>query len=418
MPPEDVVTGRSVGVLVGPCTVWAMPDSPSDPPEFHWLYGKNQGDQAVNPIQSSGSDDVEHTRVMPRGGPATPPPRPQLRRTPVRSTPSGPPPPTAAAKTKRRRLPYGKIVLVLLVAWAAYLVAVPLTAWKNVEKVDAFPASARPAEQPGTTYLLVGSDSRKGLTAAQNRRLGTGGVGQIGGRTDTIMILHTGGGKPLLLSIPRDSLVPIPGYGTTKINAAFAYGGPKLLIQTIEQDTGLRIDHYIEVGFGGFVNAVDAVGGITICPEKRMVDPRANLRIRKGCQQVNGVTALGYARSRHTEALGDIARARHQREVLSAIGAKVKSIWSVLNPFRYSSLIHAATDSLRVSKGTGVWDMATFARAMTQVNGTSGLTCSMPISDLAVHWDRTRALALLQYIKDNKTDNIPQALCTPTGLPQ
>ncbi|MCW2857174.1 MAG: cell envelope-related transcriptional attenuator [Marmoricola sp.] len=405
-----------------------MPERPPDSPEFDWLYGQDVGDRGVTPVPISGADDIEHTRVMPRGGgtiqppvspPAAPPAAPPAipPATPGRTAPAGPPP-TPPAKTKRRRPPYGRIVLVLLVAWAAYLVAVPVSAWKNVDKVNAFPSSGRPADQPGTTYLLVGSDSRKGLTPAQNRRLGTGGVGQIGGRTDTIMILHTGGGKPLLLSIPRDSLVPIPGYGTTKINAAFAYGGPKLLIQTIEQDTGLRIDHYIEVGLGGFVNAVDAVGGITICPEKRMVDPRANLNIKKGCQQVNGVTALGYARSRHTEVLGDIARARHQREVVSAIGAKVKSIWSVLNPFRYSSLIHAATGSLIVSKGTGVWDMASFARAMTQVNGTSGLTCSMPIRDLAVHWDHTRALELLTYIKENKTDNIPSGLCTPTGLPQ
>ncbi len=395
-----------------------MPDSPTDPPEFDWLYGKNAGEVPINPVPSSKPDDVEHTRVIPRGNGGTPPPVTPPRRTaPAPSGPAGPPPPVGP-KAKRKRPPYGRIALVLIVAWVAYLIAVPVSAWKGVDKIDAFPTGARPADQPGTTYLLVGSDSRKGLTPAQNRRLGTGGVGQIGGRTDTIMILHTGGGKPLLLSIPRDSLVAIPGYGVTKINAAFAYGGPKLLVRTIEQDTGLHIDHYIEVGFGGFVNAVDAVGGITICPEKRMVDPRANLNIKKGCQHVNGVTALGYARSRHTELLGDIARARHQREVISAIGDKVKSIWSVLNPFRYSSLIHAATSSLTVSKGTGIWDMADFARAMTKVNGKSGLTCSMPIRDLAVHWDRTRALELLKYIEENKTDDIPKSLCTPTGLPQ
>ena len=112
-------------------------------------------------------------------------------------------------------------------AWLVFLVAVPLWAWSKIEKVDAAPAGARPAEQPGTTYLLVGSDSRKGLSAAENKRLGTGGVGDVGQRTDTIMLLHTGDGPSLLLSIPRDSLVDIPGHGTTKINAAFALGGPR-----------------------------------------------------------------------------------------------------------------------------------------------------------------------------------------------
>jgi anionic cell wall polymer biosynthesis LytR-Cps2A-Psr (LCP) family protein len=148
-----------------------------------------------------------------------------------------------------------------------------------------------------------------------------------------------------------------------------------------------------------------------------MVDPKAGLRIHPGCQHVDGITALAYARSRHSDpALGDITRAKHQREVVSAIGDRVKSPWSVLNPFRYSGLINAATDSLKVSDGTGVIDMAKFARAMTQVNGKSGLTCSMPIRDLAVHWDRDRALALMRRIKTDKTDHIPRNLCSPTGL--
>ena len=307
-------------------------------------------------------------------------------------------------------------MLLLVLAWIAYLVAVPTIAWKKVDKVDAFPAASnRPAEQPGTTYLLVGSDSRAGLSFQQRKQLTTGN--EVGQRTDTIMLLHTGHGKPVLLSIPRDSLVPIPGHGTTKINAAFAYGGAKLLIRTIEQDTGVRIDHYVEIGFGGFVNAVDAVHGITVCPTRRLVDPKAGLKINAGCQHVDGITALAYARSRHSDpALGDITRARHQREVVSAIGDRVKSPWSVLNPWRYSSLIDAATTSLKVSDGTGVLDMAHFARAMTNVNGKSGLTCSMPIRDLAVHWDRDRALALLRLIKTDKTSDIPKSLCLPTGL--
>ena len=183
----------------------------------------------------------------------------------------------------------------MLVAWIAFLVAVPVWASSKIERVDIEPSGDRPGPQPGTTYLLVGSDSRKGLSRAENKRLGTSGVGDVGQRTDTIMLLHTGSGPSMLLSIPRDSLVDIPGSGRTKINAAFAIGGPKLLVKTIEQTTGVRIDDYIEIGFGGFVNSVDAVGGIEVCPKERMVDPQANLKIKKGCQQVDGVKALGYA---------------------------------------------------------------------------------------------------------------------------
>ncbi|MGY2873974.1 LCP family protein required for cell wall assembly [Marmoricola sp. URHA0025 HA25] len=382
-----------------------MPDR-SDPPEYDWLYGKKRTPEPAR----EPAEEPEATRVMPRARQADAPRPPR---------PAAPPPSPAspASPRRNRRFPYGKLVLLLLVAWIAYLVLVPVFAWKRIDQVDASPAGARPASQPGTTYLLVGSDSRKGLTKKENRRLGTGGVGDVGQRTDTIMLLHTGAGPSLLLSIPRDSIVPIPGHGTTKINAAFAYGGAPLLVQTIEQNTGVRIDHYVEIGFGGFVNSVDAVGGVTVCPTKKMVDRRANLNIKKGCQHVNGITALGYARSRHTSGIGDIDRARHQREVVSAIGAKVKSPWTALNPFRYWRINMAATSSLKVDKDSSVVDLARFGWAMTRVNGKDGLTCSMPIRDLAVHWDTQRAIALLRFLKTDHTGDIPKSLCQATGIP-
>jgi LCP family protein required for cell wall assembly len=314
----------------------------------------------------------------------------------------------------RRKKPWLTALKILALAWLVFLVAVPFWAWSKVDKVPDDPAGARPAQQPGTTYLLVGSDSRAGMTRKQELSLGTGkGSGQ---RTDTIMLLHTGRGPNLLMSIPRDSIVPIPGHGTTKINAAFAYGGPKLLIKTIEQNTGIRIDDYIEVGFGGFVNVVDAVGGIRICPKTNMDDPLAKLHIKKGCQDVNGKVALGYARSRHVSALGDIARAQHQREVVSAVGHKAVSPWSILNPFRYFNLASAGADSLKVGKHTGMLATLRFAWAMTHVSGKNGLTCGVPIADLAVHWDRPRALKLFHLIQQDRTQDVSKSLCGASGL--
>jgi LCP family protein required for cell wall assembly len=231
------------------------------------------------------------------------------------------------------------------------------------------------------------------------------------------MLLHTGSGPNLLMSIPRDSLVPIPGHGTQKINAAFAYGGPKLLVQTIEQDTKIRIDHYVEIGFGGFVNVVDAVGGINICPKTNMDDKLANLHIKKGCQDVDGRVALAYARSRHTSNLGDIGRAQHQREVVSAVGHKAVSPWTFVNPFRYWSLNMSAADSLTTDKDTGPFDLGRFAWAMTHVNGSNGLTCGVPISDLGVHWDSTRAPQMFKHIINDDTSGIG-SLCSPSGLPK
>ncbi len=385
-----------------------------DGPDYGWLYGGKQPPAGGRP---SGSGDPEPTRILPkidrpatppRGNAAAPPQRPVQPAQPV-------PPPKPPRRTRRRR-PVGRILTIVLVAWLAFLVAVPLWAWSSIEKVDIEPAGARPDSQPGTTYLLVGSDSRKGLTKAENRRLGTGGVGDVGQRTDTIMLLHTGSGPNLLLSIPRDSLVEVPGRGRTKINSAFSAGGAKLLVQTLEQNTGVRIDHYVEIGFGGFVNSVDAVGGVTVCPKERMVDPKANLRIRKGCQEVDGIKALGYARSRYVSQYGDLDRARRQREVVSAIGSEVKSPWTFVNPVRYFRVNQAATSSLRISEGTGPIALARFGLGMTRVDGESGLTCGMPIADQEVNWDRDRALALLRYLKQDRVGDLPKRLCTPTGL--
>ncbi|HET8605099.1 MAG TPA: LCP family protein [Marmoricola sp.] len=381
--------------------------------EYGWLYGnRRQGD-------SRAADDPEPTRVMPvsprpgRGRAAAGedpedrplPPRPGGPARPARSTP---PPP------RRRRPRALKIVLGVVVLYLVYLVAVPLWAWAQVDKVDATPSGARPADQPGTNFLLVGSDSRKGLTKAEMKKLHVGGVGDVGQRTDTIMLLHTGAGPNVLLSIPRDSIVPIPGYPPQKINAAFAYGGPKLLVKTIEQDTGLYVDHYVEVGFGGFVNAVDAVGGVQICPGHSLNDRRSGLHIKKGCQQVDGATALAFSRDRHSFGLGDVQRATNQRKVVGAVGKKIKSPWTFLNPIRYFRLNQAAVSSLRVGKGTGPVAMAQFALAMA----SGGKNCTMPISDLAVHWDRPRALALIKLLKEDRASDIKGNLCTKSGLPQ
>ena len=303
--------------------------------------------------------------------------------------------------------------MLVLLTWIIFLAAVPIWAFGQIDKVDITPASARPDEQPGTTYLLVGSDSRRGLSAAEKKKLSAGGVEDSTQRTDTIMLLHTGSGPNLLLSVPRDSLVPIPGRGTTKINAAFAYGGPKLLVRTLEQNTGIRIDHFVEIGFGGFVNTVDAVGGITICPANNLRDRRSGLNIKKGCQEVDGVTALAFSRNRHSyKALGDVQRAANQRKVVGAIGSKVKSPWTFINPFRYFSLNKAATTSIRIDEGMNPIDLATFAMAMT----SGGRNCTVPIRDLAVNWDPTRSRALFERVRQDRTEGLGKKLCSPSGL--
>ncbi len=392
-------------------------------PEYEWLYGGAgpQDPDVTQPMPGAGSNP-DATRVLPtmprpgRSGGTPPPSRPPAPppTPPVAPRKPRPEPPPSAPRRRRRWLRW---VAIALCAWLVYLLVVPFWAWTKVSTVDAFPNGDRPAEQPGTTYLLVGSDSREGLSRADRRRLGTGGA--AGQRTDTIMLLHVGSGPNLLMSIPRDSLVDIPDYGRTKINAAFAYGGPKLLVRTVEQNTGIRIDHYVEIGFGGFVGVVDAVGGIEICPTFDMVDPQANLDIEKGCQHADGVTALGFARSRKTDPqYGDITRAQHQREVVAAVGDKAISPWTFINPARYWRLNMAAAESLRVSEGTGPIDMARFALGMTRTTGDDGLTCTVPIVNLSVEWDPERSERMFGHIIADETDKIGRELCTPKGLPR
>ena len=194
--------------------------------------------------------------------------------------------------------------------------------------------SGRPAAGAGQNWLITGSDSRQGLTRAQEAQLATG-HDVSGQRSDTMMILHipSGGGRAVLVSLPRDSYVAIPGNGFNKINAAFAFGGGKLLAQTVQNDTGLHIDHYMSIGFGGLVHVVDAVGGVRMCLKSAMDDPAAGLHLKAGCQTLDGAQALGFVRSRHIFAGQDLQRVQDQRLFLRALLSKMTSPGTLLNPF-------------------------------------------------------------------------------------
>lgn len=257
----------------------------------------------------------------------------------------------------------------------------------------------RPAEGKGTTWLLVGSDSRQGLTPEQQAELGTGG--DIGnGHTDTIMLVHIpalwSDTSTTMVSIPRDSYVDIPDYGTDKINAAFAVGGAALLAQTVEQATGVRLDHYAEVEFDGFARLVDAVGGVTMCPPEPISDPLAGIDLPAGCQKLNGRNALGYVRTRAT-ARADLDRMVNQRAFLSALLHRAASPAVWLNPLRWLPLKNSVTNALTVDSGTHVWDLTRLAWALRG----SPVTTTVPlegstVTDLGdvVEWDGDAAARL------------------------
>ncbi len=305
----------------------------------------------------------------------------------------------------RRRFGWGKRISALVVVLLLVAVGI-LWSWDGglhrTNALQSYPG--RPANTKGTNWLIVGSDSRSDLTPAERKKLATGYA--AGSRTDTIMIVHTGSKKTTLLSLPRDTYVPIDGHGKNKLNAAFAFGGPSLLVRTVEQVTGLRIDHYAEIGFGGFATMVDAVGGVRICVDQAINDGNAGLNLQAGCQTLNGTEALGYVRSRKF-ATGDLVRVQHQRQFLSALLSKITSPTTLINPFRSIPLGYDAVDSLTVDKGSHIWDVATLGLALRDAGGGKGVTMTVPVGGFAteagagsvVLWDRPKALRLFAALK-------------------
>jgi LCP family protein required for cell wall assembly len=288
-----------------------------------------------------------------------------------------------------------------------------LAVWVDLRlnRVDALSDYAgRPAATPGADWLVVGSDSREGLTGEQRRRLGTGDA--AGRRADTMMLLHIprGGGSPTLVSLPRDSYVPIPGRGRNKLNAAYAFGGPKLLAQTVEQVTDIRIDHYMEIGFDGFASVVDAVGGVRICVKEPINDRNAALRLKAGCQELNSKQALGYVRTR-ASARGDLDRVERQRELLGSLIDKATSPGVLLNPLRNLPLVLNGTDAIAVDDGDHVHSLLRFPFAMRAVSGHGGIATTVPVAGTqtvsgagsVVLWDRQRALALFEALKQDRS---------------
>jgi LCP family protein required for cell wall assembly len=319
-----------------------------------------------------------------------------------------------APKARRPRR-WGRRIGVLLLVLLVLLVGLGVWVDSRLNRVDALTDyDGRPAATPGADWLIVGSDSRQGLDEARRRELGTGQA--AGRRADTMMLLHIprGAGKPVLISLPRDSYVPIPGRGRNKLNAAYAFGGPQLLARTVEGVTGIRLDRYMEVGFDGFASVVDAVGGVQICPDRAMRDPMAGLNVKAGCQVVGSKQALAYVRTR-AGGRGDLDRVERQQEFLGSLIDKATSPAVLLNPFRGVPLLLRGTEAVAVDQNAHVWNLIRFPFAMRDIAGGGGIATTVPVAGTAtvpgagsvVQWDRERALALFEAIqRDQPVDGL------------
>jgi LCP family protein required for cell wall assembly len=326
--------------------------------------------------------------------------------------------PHAGTAPRRRRRRGRTLVLALLAALVLYPLLLVGLAYSSLDRVDAAPAADRPVPAPGRTWLVVGSDSREGLTDEQKDTLSTGSTtGQL---TDTIMMLTTApDGVATLVSIPRDSLVEIPGYGQNKINAAYAFGGPALLVQTVEQATGVRVDGYVQIGFDGFYQVVEAVGGVEVCLDAPLQDERAGIDLAAGCQVLGGADALGFVRARYSDPNGDFGRVERQREFVSALLSRVATPGVLLNPLRAVPLAAATGDALAVDEQSGPIDLARFGLAMLRASGPGGQMLTVPFGGYAttdagsvVLWDEAKADALWAAIRDGTP--IPEQVLTET----
>jgi LCP family protein required for cell wall assembly len=239
------------------------------------------------------------------------------------------------------------------------------------------------------------------------------GISQAdGNRTDTMMIYFipkTGPG--VLLSLPRDSYIDIPGVGYNKLNAAYAYGGAPLLVETVERRTGIRIDGYLEVGMAQFASLIDLVGGLDICIDYSVADPDSNLYLDAGCHHLNGAQGLAYVRMRYADPLGDLGRVQRQREAISQVMNKLAVKSNVLLPWRWHETANALVGLVTAGDDTSIFDMLSAGwGALDFVSGT-GLQLTVPIWDpdvdtevgSAVIWDDDAADELFALIRSGDT---------------
>ena len=317
-----------------------QPASATNPPSYAPGSGRSSGSGTYAP---SGNGPRQVTINRPQGVPA-----------PAPAAPAAPTAPVAKPRRRKRRHPILKtlcLFLVLVLAWGGFLM------WDANTNMGRVSALSGAADTPGTTYLLAGSDSR------------ADGAVQDGfnesERADSIMLVNVApNGQKVALSIPRDTYAEIPGVGWDKINASYAYGGPQLLVETIEKLTGLTVDHFVQIGMGAVPDMVDAVGGVELCYDNDADDQYSGLTWTAGCHTVDGTTALQFSRMRYQDPEGDIGRTKRQRQVISKVISSAASPSTLLNPAKTLRVERAGSKSFTIDEDSSVMTVASLVWAL------------------------------------------------------
>ncbi|MFT5202864.1 MAG: LCP family protein required for cell wall assembly [Candidatus Aldehydirespiratoraceae bacterium] len=289
-----------------------------------------------------------------------------------------PPVQSPRARKKHRRWPWILGVLLLVALLPLYTFASAWWTWGGVERVDL--SATLMGSQTATNYLVVGTDSREGVDIETENA----GVifGVEGERTDTIAVLRVDGDEVSLLAIPRDLYVNVNG-SPSRINAAFARGGPELLVQTVQNEIGIGIDHYLEVDFAGFLSLVDSLGGVTVNFPYPAHDPKSGLNIAEaGPQVLDAGQALAYVRSRsYTEIIdgvdqrdptADLGRVQRQQKFLAAVFAE---LGNTRNPFTLLGALDGVASNVRVDESLG---LSTVISLGLTIRGADPATATLP----------------------------------------
>jgi LCP family protein required for cell wall assembly len=249
---------------------------------------------------------------------------------------------------------------------------------QNIDRIgnpfQALPEKTRPKPAPSgaTNILMLGSDRR--ISAAP------GGWVDAGQHTDSIMIAHVPADRArvTVTSIPRDSWVTVPGHGKNKINAGFGLGGPTLMVRTVENLTGVRIDHLVIVDFDGFKDITDEIGGVRLTVPRGSAEQRAGLPV--GPQTMNGETALRYVRQRNSKPGNDFAQVERQQSWIHAVAQKTLDRGTLLSPFTMNEVLTSLTRSIAADDQFTIGRMRSLTVSLRGVRGDDLTFLTAPVT--------------------------------------
>ncbi len=302
----------------------------------------------------------------------------------IQELPPAPPMPQRSPEQTRRRIRIALIVvLVLLLAGIGAAIWWVFSTNNSIERLpeEATAGLVVPVTD-ATTILVVGTDSRENIGDLEGR------FGRFGGnRTDVIMLARIDPEAGIhLLSIPRDLYVDLPGYDRNRINTAIAFGGADLLIQTVQQELGVDINHYVEIDFAGFANIVDSLGGVTYDFDHPARDEKSGLDVDAGRVMLDGSQALAYVRSRQYQEFrdgewqvvggSDIGRTRRQQRLMLALFDEATSR---SNPLDLQSFASTVADQITVDAGLSLGRLIELGRVVLDLESRNIQTATLPV---------------------------------------